>query len=129
MLSSQNLNFESGSWKIHLFVAQFLLRCGRRYTFLLLICILHFDQTTLACDLHVEDPQKRTPPLPYPKKFCAFVQTGTRIGLGSSIRGQMSDRWGDLGELPSESLVTSPFPVPFLHFCAFMQVLLFPSRV
>lgn len=76
---------------------------------------------TLACDLHIEDPQKRIPPCHPQSHFVLLSTQGHAWAWGASITGQISDRWGDLGKLPSNSLMSSSFKACLLsisvHLC------------
>lgn len=114
----------SGTWELGnlRFSGTVSLRCGRGYAFLLLICILHLDQTySCTRPSHWRSSEENPPPCHPQSHFVLLSTQGHAWAWGASITGQISDRWGDLGKLPSNSLVSSSFKACLLaisvHLC------------
>lgn len=114
--------WEVGSWEIYIFsfLPWFPLRYSMRYAPLLLVSILRFDQiNSCIWPSHWEvAPKRDLSSHPFP--------TQGQAGHVGPIKGR-NPLERIPGSLPSNSLVSSPFRVPFLHLCAFVQVFVFQS--
>ena len=112
-----------GSWEIY---CQFLPRWQKLYLPITYLHSLFWSNLLLHVTFTLRGgPQKG----PFPPSLDIFLPTeGQTCTWGPPLegKGRLERKMGDL---PSNSLVSSPCKFPPLHSCAIMQVFLFSSRV